>query len=237
MRKTKKNDKKNKIFYTIKFIIIGDSSVGKTNIVHRFGKNEFSNEYANTVGMDYLSCNVEIDEKIFHLQLWDTAGSEKFRSVTRGYYSNTACVLVVYDITSEKSFISVKAWIEDCKAYTSKNAHFVLVGNKNDLEAQRKVNKDEAWAFATENGMSFFESSALTAYNINEIFIDSCKIINDKINNKEYDFEDPSNGIKIKEVHEDMKITKTINSSNNKKLDKDLHIEKPNDSQHRSKCC
>ena len=111
------NDIKNKKCYVVKIIVIGDQSVGKTNILNRYVKGEFSEEYAITIGMDFLSCNFELDDKIFILRLWDTAGSERFRSVTKGYYSNSCCALIVYDITDENSFISVKNWIEDCQSY------------------------------------------------------------------------------------------------------------------------
>ena len=106
-----KNESKNinnKKCYVVKIIVIGDQSVGKTNILNRFVKGQFSEEYAITIGMDFLTCNLELDDKIFKLRLWDTAGSERFRSVTKGYYSNSCCAIIVYDITDENSFKSVK---------------------------------------------------------------------------------------------------------------------------------
>ena len=110
-----------KIYYSIKFIVIGDQSVGKTNIISRFTKGEFSNNYIITIGLDYVSYNIKIDNKLFRLQIWDTAGSERFRSVTKGYYSNSACALIVYDITNEKSFDSIKEWVKECKLYSNNN--------------------------------------------------------------------------------------------------------------------
>ena len=116
-----------KIYYSIKFILVGNQSVGKTNIIHRYAKGIFSNEYHITIGMDFLSQNIELNNNIYHLQLWDTAGSEQFRSITRGYYNNSICAIVVYDITSEKSFASVKEWVEECKLYTNSTIHLVLL--------------------------------------------------------------------------------------------------------------
>ena len=199
------------IFYSVKFIIIGNQSVGKTNIVHRFAKGEFSNEYSITLGLDYISQNIQIGDKLFLLQLWDTAGSERFRSVTKGYFNNSACAIIVYDVTSESSFKATKEWIEECKKYTNNNIHLVLVGNKIDLVEQRKVTMEEGKNFAEENGMVFFEASALTGENIDKIFVDSCKIINENLDKKVYDLNNAYNGIKICEMDdESMRINKTI---------------------------
>ena len=204
---------KDKIFYSVKIIIIGDQNVGKTNIIHRFTDGEFSNQYMITIGMDYISHNIKINKNIFHLQLWDTAGSERFRSITKGYFSNSACAIIVYDITNEKSFDSIKEWVNECKLYTNKNIHLVLVGNKNDLKEQRKIEKEQGEELAKEYDMKFFEASALTGDNIEEIFVDICKTINKNINDKLYDLNDPSIGIKISEREDDMEINKTYETS------------------------
>ena len=167
----KKNELPQKECYKLKIIIIGDQSVGKTNIINRYVKGEFSHDYMITIGMDFLTCNLKLKNKIFKLNLWDTAGSEQFRSVTKGYYRNSCCALIVYDITDEKSFKSVKQWIDDCYSYAGRNIHMVLVGNKVDLEKDRKVTKETAENLATEYGMNFYESSALNGYNIEKIFL------------------------------------------------------------------
>jgi len=205
------NNTNKAIYYSVKFIIIGNQSVGKTNIVHRFAKGEFSNEYSITLGLDYISQNIQIGDKIFLLQLWDTAGSERFRSVTKGYFNNSACAIIVYDVTSESSFKATKDWIEECKKYTKDSIHLVLVGNKIDLVKQRKVTMEEGKNLAEENGMAFFEASALTGENIEKIFFDSCKIINENLDKNLYDIKSTNTGIKICEMEdENMKISKTI---------------------------
>ena len=220
------NNNNNKIFYSVKFIIVGNQSVGKKNIVHRFAKGEFFNEYSITLGLDYVSQNLQIGDKIFLLQLWDTAGSERFRSVTKGYFNNSACAIIVYDVTSESSFKSTKDWIEECQKYTNKNIHLVLVGNKIDLVGQRKITTEEGKDFADENGMAFFEASALTGKNIEKIFFDSCKIINENLDKNVYDLKNAYNGIKICEMDdENMKINKTIFLENKSvKLDRQKTI-------------
>ena len=201
--------------YVVKIIIIGNQSVGKTNIVTRYVKGEFSEDYMITIGMDFLTCNLKSDDKIFKLRLWDTAGSEKFRSITKGYYSNTCCALIVYDITNQNSFDSVKHWIEDVKNYADKDTHLVLVGNKIDLKDQRKISKEDGQNLATQNGMDFYESSALTGENINNIFDGICKYVNQKIDEGKIDLNDPSNGISVSEIEEGMKIHKTMSFAEN----------------------
>ena len=204
------NKPKEKECYVVKIIIIGNQSVGKTNLINRYVKGEFSNDYMITIGMDFLTCNLELDDKIFKLRLWDTAGSERFRSVTKGYYSNSCCALIVYDITDLNSFTSVKQWIEDCHSLASKNIHLVLVGNKIDLKDQRKVTKEEGEELATDNGMDFFESSALSGENIENIFLSICKFISKGIDDGKYDLTDPSYGVSKSFVDEGMEINKSL---------------------------
>ena len=205
-----KNESKKKKCYAVKIIIVGDQSVGKTKIINRYVKGEFSHDYMITIGMDFLTCNLELDNKIFKLNLWDTAGSEKFRSVTKGYYSCSCCALIVYDITDEKSFKSVKQWINDCQSYASKNIRLVLVGNKIDLEQDRKVTKESAEDLASEYGMDFYEASALSGENIDQIFFGICNFISQKIDNGKYDLDDPSVGVSKSDFEEGLQINKNL---------------------------
>ena len=167
--------------YTLKFIIIGDANVGKTNILLRLYKNEFYKKQPCTIIADFINYKIKIGQILYNLKLWDTAGSEKYRSITRGYYKNADCAIIVYDITSKDSFHSVKTWIDYCKANTGNKTHFVLVGNKTDLSGMRKVEKKEGQTLANNYNIPFFESSALTGYNIEKIFADSCLIISNNI--------------------------------------------------------
>ena len=212
----KKNDVQKKECYKVKIIIVGDQSVGKTNIINRYVKGEFSKDYMITIGMDFLTCNLELDTKIFKLNLWDTAGSETFRSVTKGYYSCSCCALVVYDITNEKSFQSVKQWINDCQSFASKNIHLVLVGNKIDLQQDRNVTKESAEELATEYGMDFYEVSALSGENIDQLFYGICNFISQEIDNGKYDFDDPSTGVSKSDFEEGLQINKNLSIKNTK---------------------
>jgi len=229
----KKNadDTKNKKCYSVKIIVIGDQSVGKTNILNRYVNNEFKEEYAITIGMDFLTCNVELYDKILKLRLWDTAGSERFRSVTKGYYSNSCCALIVYDITNETSFISLKKWIEDCQSYASKNIHLVLVGNKIDLESERTISENDGSELAIEYGMVFFETSAKSGKNIEDIFLEICKTISKKIDEGKYDFSDPSCGVNLSQREDEMQINKNLNF-----VGKKMDINDENNIQ-KKKCC
>ena len=216
MSKMENGQKQNEC-YKLKIIIIGDPSVGKTNIINRYVKGEFSYDYMITIGMDFLTCNLKLKNKIFKLNLWDTAGSEQFRSVTNGYYRNSCCALIVYDITDEKSFKSVKQWIDDCYSYAGRNVHMVLVGNKVDLEKDRKVTKETAENLATEYGMNFYESSALNGYNIEKIFFDLCTFVSQKIDKGEYNLDDPSVGVSKSDIEEGLEINKNLTFNNKKK--------------------
>ena len=183
--------------YLLKFIVIGDSSVGKSNILLRYTQNEFNQEYQSTIGVEFGAKNIKINNKIYRIQIWDTAGQENFRSITRAYYKNSVCALVVYDITKRESFENVQSWIQDCRNQSPKTIIMVLVGNKNDLENLREVSYDEGEEFAKNNNMIFFETSAKTGLNITKIFEKTTQIISKNINENYYDLENDSCGIKV----------------------------------------
>ena len=183
--------------YLLKYIVIGDSSVGKSNILLRYTHNQFNEEYQSTIGVEFGAKNIKINNKIYRIQIWDTAGQENFRSITRAYYKNSVCAFVVYDISNRESFDNAQNWIEDCKTQSPKTIFLVLVGNKCDLESSRQVNYDEGMQLANNYKMLFYETSAKTGLNINEIFNKSVESIAEKINQGYYDLESDSSGIKV----------------------------------------
>jgi len=198
--------------YLLKYIIIGNSSVGKSNLLLKFAHNKFLDEYQATIGVEFGAKNVEIDNKIFRVQIWDTAGQENFRSITRAYYKNSVCALIVYDINNEDTFDSVQSWIQECKLQTPKTVTMILVGNKCDLEC--KVDRNRAKEIAEENGMLYFETSAKTGKGVDELFKKSAAKIKDNIENNYYDLSNETCGVKIGNLLYDDQIKK------NKKLQK-----------------
>ena len=182
--------------YLLKYIVIGDSAVGKSNLLLRYAHDRFNDEYQATIGVEFGAKNVEINDQIYRIQIWDTAGQENFRSITRAYYKNSVCALVVYDITNRESFNHIQSWIEDCKTQSPKTVLLVLVGNKSDLNSERQVNYDEGMELANKNKMLFYETSAKVGTNVDEMFLKSAKSIDEKIKQGFYDLESDNCGIK-----------------------------------------
>ena len=182
--------------YLLKYIIIGDAAVGKSNLLLRYAHGQFKPEYQLTIGVEFGAKNIQLNNKIFRIQIWDTAGQENFRSITRAYYKNSVCALVVYDISSRDSFEHVTSWIEDCKNQSPKTIFMVLVGNKCDLNDKRQVSVEEGKDLAEKNDMLFFETSAKDGINVDEIFVKSAEQISKKIDQGYYDLENDTSGIK-----------------------------------------
>ena len=182
--------------YLLKYIIIGDAGVGKSNILLRYVYSTFKSEYQLTIGVEFGEKNVQLNDKNYKIQIWDTAGNEQFRSITRTYYKNSVCAIVVYDITRRESFESVINWIEDCKLNSPKTVFMILVGNKSDLNDNRQVTTEEGEEFATRYGIRFFETSAKDGVNIEEIFTESIQFIANRIEKNYYDLDNDICGIK-----------------------------------------
>ena len=181
--------------YLLKYIIIGSPSVGKSRIVERFIKNSFIENYEITVGVEFGEKNIEIEDKIIRIQIWDTAGQELYKSITRTYYKSCVCAIIVYDITSRKSFNDITNWIEDCIKYSPKTVLMVLIGNKCDLEQSREVSTEEGQELSDKNGISFYETSAREGTNIKENFQKTGEEIYQNIKKGNYNLDDIECGI------------------------------------------
>ncbi|KAI9473800.1 MAG: ras family-domain-containing protein [Benjaminiella poitrasii] len=183
--------------YIIKYIIIGDTGVGKSCILLQFTDNRFMPAHDLTIGVGFGTRFIEVNDRQIKLQIWDTAGQESFRSITRSYYRGAAGALLVYDITRRETFEHLSVWLEDVRQHANPNTVIMLIGNKCDLENNRQVSKEEAERFAEENGLYFLETSAKSAENVNKAFEDTAKSIQEKIQSGVIDMNSESNGIKL----------------------------------------
>jgi len=156
-----------------KIILVGDFGVGKTSLLLKYADNSFKEgELVTTIGSDFKTKDVALaNGKSVRLQLWDTAGQEKFRTITSSFYRATHGILFVYDITNADSFESIKQWYREIDRYASDNINKVLVANKADLEAQRAVKHEDAKQYADSLEMAFFEASAKSGKNVDECFL------------------------------------------------------------------
>ena len=193
--------------YKVKFIIVGDSSVGKSNILLRFYQNRFDSNKTATIGMEFVSKHYIYNNTDYLIQIWDTAGQEEFKSITRTYYKASAVAMMVYDITNEISFENIKTWLSDCKEMAPSTALLVLIGNKNDLEEKRVIIKERGEFLAQENDMIFFETSALNGNGIQEAFEKSIEIIDQRIKDGYYNDLNDDSKYGIKKI--------SINNENN----------------------
>lgn len=161
-----------------KIVFLGDQSVGKTSLITRFMYDTFDDQYAATIGIDFLSKTMYLeDNKTVRLQLWDTAGQERFRSLIPSYIRDSHVAVVCYDITNKKSFTSLEKWINDVRMERGEDVIVVVVGNKSDLNAKRQVSSEEAETFSTDVGAKFFiETSTKANHNVKLLFkrIASC---------------------------------------------------------------
>ncbi|XP_041600368.1 ras-related protein Rab-13 isoform X2 [Vulpes lagopus] len=148
--------------HLFKLLLIGDSGVGKTCLIIRFAEDSFNNTYISTIGIDFKIRTVDVEGKKIKLQVWDTAGQERFKTITTAYYRGAMGIILVYDITDEKSFENIQNWMKSIKENASAGVERLLLGNKCDMEAKRKL--------AREHGIRFFETSAKSSTNVDEAF-------------------------------------------------------------------
>ena len=153
-----------------KIIIVGDSGVGKSNILGRYINNEFKQDTKSTVGVEFASKKVKVNDVNIKLQIWDTAGQERYRSITSAYYKGSKGCFIVYDITSSQTFENIEKWYEEISKTGDKSLSIILIGNKCDLEDERKVTIEMGENKARDLNCPFFETSALNNIHIEEVF-------------------------------------------------------------------
>ena len=202
----------------LKLVLIGDSGVGKTNILSRYNNNEFSLATQPTVGVEFGNKVIKKENKSIKLQLWDTAGQERYKAITNAFYKGSKGAFVVYDITRKSTFLNIDNWIGELKTNGSDDILIILVGNKTDLEDKREVSTDDGEKKAKQYGIAFCETSALQGKNIEHAF----NILIDEI---------------ILEIDNAKEKEMKNNKNNNKKKSKGIMLNTNNDKNHKKKKC
>ena len=163
---------------SFKIIVIGDSGVGKSCLTMKATKNIFETSYSPTIGFEFYTFNVRMNEKVIRLQIWDTCGQEVYRSLINGFYRNSSLAILVYAIDSEKSFKNLDIWLNDIKTNSNPDVKIFLIGNKQDLDEKRKIPFNKGKKFSEEHKLHLFkETSAKTGYNAQEIFVEAAHIL------------------------------------------------------------
>ena len=173
-------------FLIFKFILIGDSGVGKTSMSKMFCERVFDENQTQTIALEFCSRTIDISGRPIKIQLWDTAGQERFHSITRAYFRNSAAVFCVYDVSNRDSFAGLQKWIEDTINQAPASAIRVIVGNKTDI-MHRSVSEGEAEDYAKKNGFMYFETSALSGHRIEDTFITVAQLAFEKIHEGKID--------------------------------------------------
>ena len=166
--------------FSFKLIVIGDSGVGKSCLTNRITTNLFEDGYSSTVGFEFVSFNVKINGKVIKLQIWDTCGQELYRSLITNFYRNASLAIIVYAINSKESFEDIEMWLRELRTQSNPDTKIFLIGNKIDLENERKITKEQGENFAKINKLNLFiESSAKTGFNAKKVFLKAAKILQD----------------------------------------------------------
>ncbi|KAI3972824.1 hypothetical protein MKX01_019482 [Papaver californicum] len=156
--------------YLFKVVLIGDSGVGKSNLLSRFTRNEFCLESKSTIGVEFATRTLQVEGKTIKAQVWDTAGQERYRAITSAYYRGALGAILVYDTTKPTTFENVTRWLKELREHADSNIVIMLIGNKTDLKHLRAVATEDAQSFAEKEGLSFIETSALEANNVEKAF-------------------------------------------------------------------
>ena len=163
---------------SFKLIIIGDSGTGKSCLTTKAVKNNFEDYYQATVGFEFLTFNMKINDLVIKMQIWDTCGQEIYKSLISNFYRNSSLAVIVYSIDNKESFEHAENWLTDLKSQANPDVRIFLVGNKSDLEDERKVSKEDGLKFKNDQGLDLFmETSAKTGYNARNVLIEAAKLL------------------------------------------------------------
>ena len=166
---------------SFKLIVIGDSGVGKSCLTNNAIKNTFDDAYNATVGFEFFTFNIKLNNKVVKLQIWDTCGQELYRSLITNFYRNSSLAIIVYAINSKDSFENIEMWLRELRTHSNPDAKVFLIANKIDLENERKITKEQGENFCKMNKLNLFiEASAKTGFNSKKIFIKAAKMLFDE---------------------------------------------------------
>ncbi|XP_061343666.1 ras-related protein RABA6b-like isoform X2 [Gastrolobium bilobum] len=200
--------------YLFKAVLIGDSGVGKSNLISRFAKHEFLLDSKPTIGVEFAYRNIRVRDKLIKAQIWDTAGQE--RAITSSYYRGALGAMLVYDITKRTTFMNVRKWLHELREFGGEDMVVILVGNKTDLGQSREVEKEEGKGFSEKEGLCFMETSALQNLNVEEAFLQMITKIHDITSQKSLEAKMNGSTLSLssgKEIHiaDEVTATKQVN--------------------------
>ncbi|CAD8048183.1 unnamed protein product [Paramecium sonneborni] len=223
--------------YLFKFIIVGDTNVGKSCLLLQFTDSRFRNEHDATIGVEFGSRNLKINDKQIKLQIWDTAGQESFKSITRSYYRGSIGGILVFDVTNRQSFENVQKWYNEIQGYACDKIEMVIVGNKIDLEERREVSSEEAKKFAQKFKFDYFETSAKTGENVDNVFESMANKVLAKIQSGEIDPTQEIYGIKIGSIGIQSKSSNNVPNNQPAKPQTITTDQNQKNSQKNDSCC
>ena len=215
----------------LKLIVVGNQGTGKSCILNRFVNETFEENYEATIGLDFQSKNITIHDQDVRLIIYDTAGQEKFRSLIPMYIREAQIILFIYDISDEESFNSIPKWIQEVKEVLKEEVVFALIGNKIDLESQRKVSFEDGKKFAEQNNFVFQEVSAKTGKNFENLF--DVQIFEAVYNKFRAEFEKRDGG----EEQPNFETNDNTNDNNDKRVKLDNTNNNPQKSKKKKRCC
>ena len=163
-----------------KIVLVGDSGIGKSSILQKYTRDEFSDNYINTIGVDFAVKTIEINGKNIKLQIWDTAGQERFRTITYSYYRGAHGIILVFDLTDINTFYNIAYWLNEINTHAGEKIPILLVGTKSDLISKRMVPPNTINEFIDTKNIQYVETSAKTGDNIDNVFLDMVFQIMDK---------------------------------------------------------
>ncbi|KAL0407445.1 UNVERIFIED_CONTAM: Ras-related protein RABA1d [Sesamum latifolium] len=200
--------------YLFKLVLIGDSGVGKSNLLSRFTRNEFSLESKSTIGVEFATRSLPVDGKVIKAQIWDTAGQERYRAITSAYYRGAVGALLVYDVTRHSTFENVERWLRELRDHTDPNIVVMLIGNKSDLRHLVAVSTEDGKSFAERESLYFMETSALESINVDSAFSEVLTQIYRNVSKKSMETGEDGGASNVPTKGEKIDVSKDVSAMN-----------------------